>query len=78
MYNLLFRNNERVEFWTSKRCRSLSGNDNRYTTLAEQLRQRIVELKIKIDRQLRVLEALKAQIKTQFISVQRLEVKINK
>lgn len=42
--------------------------------MAEQLRQRIVELKIKIDRQLRLLDALKVQIKTQFISVQRLEV----
>ncbi|XP_017313407.1 fibrinogen alpha chain [Ictalurus punctatus] len=60
-----------------ERLVSSAGNDNRYTTLAEQLRQRIVELKIKIDRQLRVLEALKAQIKTQFISVQRLEVDID-
>ncbi|XP_053471143.1 fibrinogen alpha chain isoform X4 [Ictalurus furcatus] len=60
-----------------ERLVSSAGNDNRYTTLAEQLRQRIVELKIKIDRQLRVLEALKAQIKTQFIAVQRLEVDID-
>lgn len=54
--------------------RSCSGNDNRYASLAEQLRQRIVELKIKIDRQLRVLEAVKAQIKAQFVAIQRLEV----
>lgn len=60
-----------------ERLVSNAGNDNRYASLAEQLRQRIVELKIKIDRQLRVLEAVKAQIKTQFITVQRLEVDID-
>lgn len=59
-------------------CCSGPGNDNRYASLADQLRQRIVELKIKIDRQLRLLEALKVQIKSQFISVQRLEVNIYK
>ncbi|XP_046693013.1 fibrinogen alpha chain isoform X2 [Silurus meridionalis] len=60
-----------------ERLVSNAGNDNRFTSLAEQLRQRIVELKIKIDRQLRVLEAVKAQIKNQFLDVQRLEVDID-
>lgn len=72
--------NELVELWTLNRhhcCCSLSGNDNRYSSLAEQLRQRIVELKIKIDQQLRMLEDVKAQIKTQFLSIQRLEVKMH-
>ncbi len=52
----------------------LSGNDNRYTTLAEQLRQRITDIKIKIDRQLRLLDALKLQVKDQVVVIQRLEV----
>ncbi|KAI5616130.1 fibrinogen alpha chain precursor [Silurus asotus] len=60
-----------------ERLVSSAGNDNRFTSLAEQLRQRIVELKIKIDRQLRVLEDVKAQIKNQFLDVQRLEVDID-
>ncbi|GAA6111863.1 fibrinogen alpha chain [Tachysurus ichikawai] len=60
-----------------ERLVSSTGNDNRYSSLAEQLRQRIVELKIKIDQQLRMLEDVKAQIKTQFLSIQRLEVDID-
>ncbi|XP_060716033.1 fibrinogen alpha chain [Tachysurus vachellii] len=56
---------------------SSTGSDNRYSSLAEQLRQRIVELKIKIDQHLRMLEDVKAQIKTQFLSIQRLEVDID-
>lgn len=52
----------------------LSGNDNRYATLAEQLRQRITDIKIKIDRQLRLLDALKSQVKDQVVVIQRLEV----
>lgn len=53
----------------------LSGSDNRFATLAEQLRQRISEIKIKIDRQLRLLEALKSQVKDQVVAMQRLEVR---
>ncbi|XP_036413643.1 fibrinogen alpha chain [Colossoma macropomum] len=60
-----------------ERLLSSAGNDNRYVDLAEQLRQRIVEMKIKIDRQLRVLEALKSQVKNQVIAMQRLEVDID-
>ncbi|XP_072513506.1 fibrinogen alpha chain-like [Salminus brasiliensis] len=60
-----------------ERLVSSAGNDNRYADLAEQLRQRIVEMKIKIDRQLRVLEALKSQVKNQVIAMQRLEVDID-
>ncbi|XP_076838984.1 fibrinogen alpha chain [Brachyhypopomus gauderio] len=51
--------------------------DNRYVNLAEQLRQKIVDLKIKIDDQLKRLEALKAQVKDQVITMQRLEVDID-
>lgn len=54
-----------------------AGSDTRYATLAEQLRQRISEIKIKIDRQLRLLEALKSQIKDQVVTMQRLEVDID-
>ncbi|KAI4891320.1 hypothetical protein NFI96_033522, partial [Prochilodus magdalenae] len=60
-----------------ERLLSSSGSDNRYVDLAEQLRQRIVEMKIKIDRQLRVLEALKSQVRNQVIAMQRLEVDID-
>uniref|UniRef100_A0A8C1LIN9 Fibrinogen alpha chain n=1 Tax=Cyprinus carpio TaxID=7962 RepID=A0A8C1LIN9_CYPCA len=60
-----------------ERLTSSAGNDNRYTTLAEQLRQRITDIKIKIDRQLRLLDALKSQVKDQVIVIQRLEVDID-
>uniref|UniRef100_A0A3B1JTK1 Fibrinogen alpha chain n=1 Tax=Astyanax mexicanus TaxID=7994 RepID=A0A3B1JTK1_ASTMX len=60
-----------------ERLVSGSDNDNRFADLAEQLRQRIVEMKIKIDRQLKVLEALKSQVKKQVIAMQRLEVDID-
>lgn len=60
-----------------ERLTSSSGNDNRYATLAEQLRQRITDIKIKIDRQLRLLDALKSQVKDQVIVIQRLEVDID-
>ncbi|XP_066517701.1 fibrinogen alpha chain [Hoplias malabaricus] len=60
-----------------ERLLSSAGGDNRFADLAEQLRQRIVEMKIKIDRQLRVLDALKSQVKKQVIDMQRLEVDID-
>ncbi|XP_043104941.1 fibrinogen alpha chain-like isoform X2 [Puntigrus tetrazona] len=60
-----------------ERLTSSSGNDNRYATLAEQLRQRITDIKIKIDRQLRLLDALKSQVKDQVVVMQRLEVDID-
>ncbi|NP_001181918.1 fibrinogen alpha chain precursor [Danio rerio] len=56
---------------------SNSGYDNRYMSLAEQLRQRITDIKIKIDRQLRLLDALKSQVKDQVVVMQRLEVDID-
>ncbi|XP_062373179.1 fibrinogen alpha chain-like [Sardina pilchardus] len=59
------------------RLTSSSGNDNKYMSLAESLRQRIVEVKIKIDRQLNILEALKARVREQVIEMQRLEVDID-
>ncbi|XP_026861972.2 fibrinogen alpha chain [Electrophorus electricus] len=60
-----------------ERLVSGSDTDSRYASLAEQLRQRIVEMKIKIDRQIKMLEALKAHVKDQVITMQRLEVDID-
>ncbi|KAA0722542.1 Fibrinogen alpha chain [Triplophysa tibetana] len=54
-----------------------AGNDNRYATLAEKLRQRIFDLKIKIDNQLRLLHDLKTRVKEQAVAMQRLEVDID-
>lgn len=50
------------------------GNDNKYISVAESLRQRIVDVKVKIERQLGILEALKARVRQQVIEIQRLEV----
>lgn len=54
---------------------SLSGYSNNYFDLAQSLRQRIVNMKIKIDRQLGVLAALKERVKDQVVEMQRLEVR---
>ncbi|KAL4618126.1 fibrinogen alpha chain [Arapaima gigas] len=54
-----------------------TGNDNRFMSLADQLRQRIVNIKIKIDRQLKLLEALRNRVKNQVKEMQRLEVDID-
>ncbi|XP_044039857.1 uncharacterized protein LOC122870120 isoform X2 [Siniperca chuatsi] len=54
-----------------------AGNDNNYYDLAQSLRQRITDLKIKIDRQLRILGALKDRVKDQVVEMQRLEVDID-
>lgn len=54
-----------------------SGNDNNYYDLAQSLRQKITDLKIKIDRQLRILAALKDRVKDQVVEMQRLEVDID-
>uniref|UniRef100_A0A667YTS2 Fibrinogen alpha chain n=1 Tax=Myripristis murdjan TaxID=586833 RepID=A0A667YTS2_9TELE len=54
-----------------------SNNDNTYYNLAQSLRQRIVEMKIKIDRQLRLLAAMKDRVKDQVMEMQRLEVDID-
>ncbi|XP_053199612.1 fibrinogen alpha chain [Scomber japonicus] len=54
-----------------------SGNDNSYFDLAQNLRQRIIDMKIKIDRQLRVLGALKERVRDQVVEMQRLEVDID-
>ncbi|XP_031158490.1 fibrinogen alpha chain isoform X2 [Sander lucioperca] len=54
-----------------------SDNDNSYFNLAQSLRQRISEMKIKIDRQLRILAALKDRVKDQVVEMQRLEVDID-
>uniref|UniRef100_A0A3Q1F3U9 Fibrinogen alpha chain n=1 Tax=Acanthochromis polyacanthus TaxID=80966 RepID=A0A3Q1F3U9_9TELE len=54
-----------------------SGNNNNYYGLALNLRQRITNMKIKIDTQIRLLAALKDRVKDQVIEMQRLEVDID-
>ncbi|XP_017292488.1 fibrinogen alpha chain [Kryptolebias marmoratus] len=54
-----------------------SGNDNNYYDLAQNLRQRITDMKIRIDRQMKVLSALKDRIKDQVNVMQRLETDID-
>ncbi|XP_051251163.1 fibrinogen alpha chain [Dicentrarchus labrax] len=54
-----------------------AGSDNSYYDLAQSLRQRITDMKIKIDRQLRILGALKDRVKDQVVEMQRLEVDID-
>ncbi|KAM3857515.1 fibrinogen alpha chain-like [Diretmus argenteus] len=54
-----------------------AGHDTTYYGLAKNLRQRIVDLKIKIDKQLRVMASMKDQVKEQIIDMQRLEVDID-
>ncbi|KAK5606880.1 hypothetical protein CRENBAI_014121 [Crenichthys baileyi] len=54
-----------------------SGNDNTYYNLAQRLRQRITDMKIKIDGQQKVLAALKDRVKDQVVEMQRLEVDID-
>uniref|UniRef100_A0A4W5L9G6 Fibrinogen alpha/beta/gamma chain coiled coil domain-containing protein n=1 Tax=Hucho hucho TaxID=62062 RepID=A0A4W5L9G6_9TELE len=60
---------------TSNAGEILYRDDNSFYDLAERLRQRIVDIKIKIDRQLRILNALKTSIKDQVIEMQRMEVR---
>ncbi|XP_072314907.1 fibrinogen alpha chain [Eucyclogobius newberryi] len=54
-----------------------SGNDNNYLDVAQTLRQRITDMKIKIDQQLQVLGALKERVRDQVADMQRLEVDID-
>ncbi|XP_069580702.1 fibrinogen alpha chain-like [Brachyistius frenatus] len=54
-----------------------AGHNNNYYDLAQSLRQRITEMKIKIDRQVRLLAALKDRVKDQVVEMQRLEVDID-
>uniref|UniRef100_A0A669CDX2 C2H2-type domain-containing protein n=1 Tax=Oreochromis niloticus TaxID=8128 RepID=A0A669CDX2_ORENI len=54
-----------------------AGSDNNYFDLAQTLRQRITDMKIKIDRQVTVLAALRDRVKDQVIEMQRLEVDID-
>lgn len=54
-----------------------TGHDNNYFDLAQNLRQRITDMKIKIDRQLRALAALKDRVKDQVVEMQKLEVDID-
>lgn len=50
------------------------GHSSNYHDLAQDLRQRITSMKIKIDRQLGILAALKDRVKDQVVEMQRLEV----
>lgn len=54
-----------------------AGHNTNYYDLAQNLRQRITDMKIKIDRQLRILAALKDRVKDQVVEMQRLEVDID-
>uniref|UniRef100_A0A4W5K227 Fibrinogen alpha chain n=1 Tax=Hucho hucho TaxID=62062 RepID=A0A4W5K227_9TELE len=63
--------------YLKEKLTSNAGDDNSFYDLAERLRQRIVDIKIKIERQLRILNALKTSIKDQVIEMQRLEVDID-
>ncbi|KAM8898160.1 fibrinogen alpha chain [Spinachia spinachia] len=54
-----------------------AGNDNSYYDLAQGIRQRISDMKIKIDRQLSILRALKQRVGDQVAEMQRLEVDID-
>lgn len=50
------------------------GHDNRFKSLTEQLRERILTLKVRIDQQLKILEALKTRVREQVKEVERTEV----
>ncbi|XP_037614904.1 fibrinogen alpha chain-like [Sebastes umbrosus] len=54
-----------------------AGHDNTYYDLAQSLRQRITDMKIKIDRQLSLLAAMKERVKDQVVEMQRLEIDID-
>ncbi|XP_077356429.1 fibrinogen alpha chain [Festucalex cinctus] len=54
-----------------------SGQDDRYYNLAQSLRQRISDMKVKIDRQLQVLAALRDRVADQVADMQKLEVDID-
>nr|XP_015801603.2 fibrinogen alpha chain [Nothobranchius furzeri] len=54
-----------------------SGNNNNYYDLAQSLRQRITDMKIRIDNQMNTLAALKNRVKNQVTEMQRLEVDID-
>ncbi|KAA8592030.1 hypothetical protein FQN60_017404 [Etheostoma spectabile] len=52
-------------------------NKAKHRSADQTLRQRITDMKIKIDRQLRILGALKDRVKDQVVDMQRLEVDID-
>lgn len=59
----------------SSKC-LLSGSNNNYYALAQNLRQNINDMKIKIDSQLKTLAALKDRVRDQVMEMQRLEVRL--
>ncbi|XP_037335793.2 fibrinogen alpha chain-like [Pungitius pungitius] len=63
--------------YLKEKLTSDAGNDNSYYDLAQSLRQRISDMKIKIDRQLSILRALKQRVGDQVVEMQRLEVDID-
>ncbi|KAJ3585417.1 hypothetical protein NHX12_014136 [Muraenolepis orangiensis] len=54
-----------------------AGGDNSYYETSQRLRQRIVDMKIKIDRQLKLMSTMKEQIKSQVAEMKRMEVDID-
>ncbi|XP_077401503.1 fibrinogen alpha chain-like isoform X1 [Vanacampus margaritifer] len=54
-----------------------SGQDDRYYNLAQSLRQRISDMKVKIDQQLRHLATLRDRVSDQVADLQKLEVDID-
>ncbi|XP_054912139.1 fibrinogen alpha chain-like [Poeciliopsis prolifica] len=54
-----------------------TGNDNMYYDLAQTLRQRITEMKVRIERQHQALAALKSRVKDQVAEMLKLEVDID-
>lgn len=56
---------------------STSGGDSSYYDLSQKLRRRIVDMKIKIDRQLIRMSTMKDQIRAQVTDIQRMEVDID-
>ncbi|KAK0132168.1 Fibrinogen alpha chain [Merluccius polli] len=54
-----------------------AGNDNNYYDISQRLRKRIIDIKIKIDQQLRLMYIMKEQIKKQVSEMQRMEVDID-
>lgn len=63
--------------YLKERLTSTSGSDFNYQEMSQKLRRRIVDTKIKIDNQLRIMSTMKDTIKRQVSEMQRLEVDID-
>ncbi|KAJ8269527.1 hypothetical protein COCON_G00121340 [Conger conger] len=76
-YRTTNQNTEQTYTFLRDKLVTDTGNDNKYMGLAEQLRQRIVSIKVKIVAQLKLLQALKGRIRDQVTEMKRLEVDID-